>query len=245
MKVAIMEPYFFPYLGHFDLINSVDHWIVFDTAQYIRHGWGNRNRMLHPTTGWLYIIAPLVKYHQKTPFNGIFFNMRTDWKARILGQLGHYEKNAPHYPVVVEFLTDCFANPETNLAKFNTTNFTRTARLLGIDTPISIFSEMNLPLEPVDGPGDWGLRIAQAFGASELLNPPRGAPFMCQDYYGENGIKLTFQVFENMTYKTGKYQFEPALSILDVMMWNSPKEIKHYLDTFHFASQYQEITTHA
>ena len=232
MKIAIMEPYFFPYLGHFDLIHSVDHWIVFDTAQYIRHGWGNRNRILHPNSGWQYIVAPLVKYHQKTPFNGMFFNMRTDWKAFIIRQLAHYEQNAPHYLIVLEFLTECFANPEINLAKFNTANFTKTARLLDINTPISVFSEMGLTLGPVDGPGDWGLRITQALGANELINPPRGAPFMDQDYYAENGVKLSFQKFHNMTYGTGKYPFEPALSILDVMMWNTPAEIKQYLDTF-------------
>ena len=47
MKLAVMQPYFFPYLGYFDLINQVDTWIVFDIVQFIRHGWINRNRILH------------------------------------------------------------------------------------------------------------------------------------------------------------------------------------------------------
>ena len=87
-----MQPYFFPYLGYFHLINSVDEWIIFDTPQYIRHGWVNRNRILHPKSGWLYITVPLVKHPQNTPINEIKIANQKDWKRLILAQLNHYKK---------------------------------------------------------------------------------------------------------------------------------------------------------
>ena len=71
MKLGIMQPYFFPYLGYFDLIHSVDKWVVFDTPQYIRHGWVNRNRILHPESDWQYIIVPLKKHPRNTPIKEI------------------------------------------------------------------------------------------------------------------------------------------------------------------------------
>lgn len=51
MRLAIMQPYFFPYLGHFSLIAASDAWIVFDVRQYTPRTWMNRNRILHPTGG--------------------------------------------------------------------------------------------------------------------------------------------------------------------------------------------------
>ena len=75
MRLGIMQPYFFPYLGYFDLINSTDRWIVFDTVQYIRHGWINRNRILHPNEGWQYIIVPIMKAKREEtmPEDSCFF----------------------------------------------------------------------------------------------------------------------------------------------------------------------------
>ena len=71
MKLGIMQPYFFPYPGYFALIAQVDRWVVFDTPQYMRHGWVNRNRILHPGSGWQYIVAPLVKHRRSTSIRDI------------------------------------------------------------------------------------------------------------------------------------------------------------------------------
>jgi len=233
MKLAVMQPYFFPYLGYFDLINMADEWIVFDTPQYIRHGWINRNRILDSNSGWQYIIVPIRKHHQVTPINQIEVSTNTDWKALILRQLSHYEDHAPYYAPVMDFLDDCFLNSENNLVRLNTRLFRKTCSRLGIEKPIHVFSEMNLPLGPINGPDDWALRISQAAGASEYINPPGGAGLFDEIKFENCGIKLTIQSFDNLAYDCGRYEFEPALSIIDVMMWNSPEKIKHYLDTSH------------
>ena len=233
MKLVAMQPYFFPYLGYFDLLNITDEWIVFDTPQYMKFGWVNRNRILRPGSGWQYIVLP-VKHHQSfKPINQIEISDR-DWSGLILRQLKHYEKDAPYYDGVISFLEDCISDLDGNLAKVNTSLFQKAARRLGIKKPIYVYSEMNLALPgPVDSPGDWGWAIAEAVGADEFINRPGGAAFIDEAGYRERGIKLTFQSFVNMTYSCGRcHQFEPDMSIIDVMMWNSPEQIKHYLDTF-------------
>ena len=59
MRLGMMQPYFFPYLGYYSLIAATDHWVVFDTAQYIRRGWVNRNRVLSTgSDGWKYAENP-------------------------------------------------------------------------------------------------------------------------------------------------------------------------------------------
>jgi hypothetical protein len=188
---------------------------------------------LHPSSGWQYIVVPLKKHHYTTPINQVEILNSTDWTGLILRQLGHYKKNAPYYAQVIAFLEDCFSDSEEKLAELNTKLFQKTCSYLGIDKPIRGYSKMNLTLKgPVNSPGDWGLRIAQSAGASEFINRPGGAAFLDENSFLEHGIKLTIQSFTNMTYDCGRYKFEPDMSIIDVMMWNSCEQIKHYLDTF-------------
>ena len=91
MKVAIMQPYFFPYLGYFGLINHTEKFILFDTVQFIRHGWIERNRILKPMEDWQYIAVPLKKHSQKTLIKDIEINNSIDWKNKIFAQLTHYK----------------------------------------------------------------------------------------------------------------------------------------------------------
>lgn len=231
MKLAAMQPYFLPYLGQFDLLDQADVWIVYDAAQYIRHGWVNRNRVLHPTSGWQYITAPVKKHPLTTPINQIEIS-GADWKTDIFKQLCHYRMDAPFYKEVIGFLEESFSGDDTSLAKLNVTLFRATARRLGIQTPIYVFSEMGLSIEPARGAEALALALCRAVGASEYINPPGGVDLYSPEGFAEHGIKLTIQSFTNMTYTCGRFQFIPGLSISDVLMWNSPKEIKHYLDTF-------------
>ena len=82
MIVALMQPYFFPYLGYFDLIHSVDQWIVFDSVQYIRQGWMHRNRILHPQSGWQYITVPIAKHSRRRRLTE--FNWQSHWRGKIV-----------------------------------------------------------------------------------------------------------------------------------------------------------------
>lgn len=232
MKLAIMQPYFFPYLGHFDLMNQADEWIVFDTPQYMRHHWINRNRILHPNSGWQYITVPLKQHRSDSPINQVQIATERDWQNRILRQLQHYRNKAPHYNQVVDFLQECFADASPNLSATNCMTLEKTSRRLGLTTPIHVFSQMNLALAgTVERAGDWALKISEAFGASEYINASGGAELFDREKFAASHIKLTIQSFTHMDYRCGHYAFVPGLSIIDVMMWNSCEEIKHYLDS--------------
>ena len=232
MKVGIMQPYFFPFLGHFDLIRRVDTWIVFDTAQYRRHQWVNRNRILHPASGWQYITVPLKKHTRETPINRIEAAENSDWRARILRQLRHYRKSAPFYGEVMGFLEECFAAGGDNLAELNAVTLEMTCRRLGIATPFHVLSRMDLILQgSVNEPGDWALRISEAFGADEYINGALGEGLFDPAKFAAHGIALFIQSYTHMTYSCGPYKFEPGLSIIDVMMWNPPEAIRAHLDS--------------
>ena len=80
-----MQPYFFPYIGYFSLINYVDKLVVFDTAQYIKQGWMNRNRILQPNKAWQYIIVPVKKHKHDTAIKDIKIVSGDKWKKKIMG----------------------------------------------------------------------------------------------------------------------------------------------------------------
>ena len=98
MKLAIMQPYFSPYLGYFSLIKHTDNFILLDTVQFIRHGWIERNRILKPGWDtWQYIKVPLEKHSKNSIIKDIRIKTNQDWKRKLISQLVHYKKRAPFY----------------------------------------------------------------------------------------------------------------------------------------------------
>jgi len=230
MKLGIMQPYFFPYLGYFELVFRCDLWIIFDTAQYIRHGWVNRNRILHPTTGWQYIIVPLRKHSRESTIREIETAPIAEWRPRILGQLMHYRKTAPYFAATFALVEQALADSDTNLSRLNTRILGLVCAHLEIPWRNFTFSDMNLALGPVDGPGDWALRISEALGASAYLNPSGGEALFDRIAFNASGITLEIQPAFQFNYPSSHYQFEPRLSVIDALMWNHPEQIRAHFE---------------
>lgn len=229
MKLGIMQPYFFPYLGYFDLINYAENWIVFDDVQYIRHGWINRNRILHPSDGWSYIIVP-VRHTREMHIREVTIAEDAKWKKRILGQLHNYKGKAPYYDRVIALIEDCFAYQDNLISRFNVFALGKVCAYLGIHFDYAIFSEMNLNLDNIEGPGDWALKISQAVKAKEYVNPPGGETLFDKERFSTSNIKLTIRNLPPLLYDCPGFKFIPNLSIIDVLMWNHSETIKNYLD---------------
>src|SRR4030042_3246951 len=83
MKIGIMQPYFFPYLGYFSLIKHTERFVLLDSVQFIKHGWVKRNRILKPGSGWQYILVPLVKHNRDTKIKDIRIKNTLDWRNTI------------------------------------------------------------------------------------------------------------------------------------------------------------------
>lgn len=230
MRLGVMQPYFFPYLGHFDLIRNTDRWIIFDTPQYIRHGWINRNRILHPQTGWQYVIVPLHKHGHRTAIKDIRVNDQVRWRDTLLGQLTHYKRRAPFYGETVDLVRDCLARPEPSIGHLNGHILEKICQRLGITFNHGYFSDLDLNIGETTHPGDWALRIAAALGAREYINPPGGEGLFDPAAFAARGIQLTIRHPPQMEYTCRGRPFEPNLSVIDVLMWNSAETIKAFLD---------------
>ena len=234
MKLGIMQPYFFPYLGYFSLIKSTDKFILFDTAQFIRHGWIERNRILKQDTSWQYISVPLKKHHQETAIKDIEINNDEKWKEKIIAQLTHYKKKSPFYKQTIEVIQSGLSEKTDSITKLNYNTLKATCEYLNIPFNCSIFSERNLVIDPVNAPDEWALNICKALHYDEYINPPGGQEFFDASKYQNAGIKLIFEKpkLEFYSQRRGPDNFEPGLSIIDVMMFNSPEQINIMLDKY-------------
>lgn len=232
MKLAIMQPYLLPHLGYFSLIDYADEWIFFDDVQYIRRGWVNRNRILKPEDGWQYFTVPVRKHSREARIKDVLISDASDWKRRILGQLGHYRKIAPCYAQVEAFLTEAFAEDAETIADIDILLVRKTFEYLGMPFEYRVFSQMEIELGPVSDPGDWALEIARALGASEYVNPPGGKEIFEREKFRASDIDLKFLTGVPAEYDQGRKEFIPGLSILDVMMFNSKEKIREMLTSF-------------
>ena len=218
-----MQPYFFPYLGHFSLIAAVDEWIVFDITQYTPKTWMNRNRILHPRSGWQYITVPLSNSSISIKTSEAKVLSISEAKANIVGKLRHYKKKAPYFDAVNALLQDVFdAATDDSLVQLNVRSLSAVCRYLGIPFVYRICSELNLPLPVKIRPGEWALEICSLLGANNYVNPAGGQDIFDTAEFARRGISLHIAQAWEFVYSTAPYQYEPNLSIIDVLMWNSP-----------------------
>lgn len=228
-----MQPYFFPYLGYFSLIKHTDQWVVFDTVQYIHRGWVNRNRLLSPSQeGFSYMTVPIVKQSRDTLIKNTLINHSQDWKSKIRGQVNYYKKHAPFFPETKEILENILSYETNSISELNIAALDIVCKYLDIPFNYSVFSEDRMGIHSVGEPDEWALEISKKMGASIYINPPGGKAFFNKEKFDKVGIGLMFLTQKLSPYSTAPFKFVPGLSIIDVMMFNSPKEINKMLDEY-------------
>jgi len=221
-----MQPYFFPYLGHFALISQCEKWVVFDITQYTPKSWMSRNRVLHPSKGWNYVSVPLVNGSISIKTAQAKIRSFAELAPSLLGKLSHYRKRAPFHGQVERLIAEIFSMPTDSLVALNVRALDAVCRYLAIRFDHALASELDLALPEIDHPGGWAPAISRCLGATEYINPIGGRAIFRQADFDAAGVALKFLDFKNFVYPTGPYHFEEGLSILDVMMWNDPAVIR-------------------
>jgi hypothetical protein len=233
MKIGIMQPYFLPYLGYFSLIKHTERFILLDSVQFIKQGWIERNRILKPRSGWMYISIPLIKHSRDTKIKDIRIKNSLDWRNLIFRRLEHYKKQAPFYRDTIEVLKTAFNIETENIVQFNSHVLKTVCGYIGVGLNLDIFSEMRLSIDDIKASDEWGLNICKALGnVSEYWNPEGGLKFFDRSKYYKAGIEIKFLSINIQKYSQSRQEFEPSLSIVDVMMFNKPEKINEMLDDY-------------
>lgn len=223
MKVAIMQPYFLPYIGYFQLMASADVFVIYDNIKYTKKGWINRNRMLQNNKDTVFSL-PLTKgadslnIADRTISPG--FN-----KTKLLNQFkGAYSK-APFFSEIYPFVEDIVLHEESNLFAYLHYSLCRTAALLDIKTRIIISSSVS-ENENLKGQ-DKVLSICKALSADHYINAIGGKELYSEGDFAREGIRLSFIQSHGEEYPQFSNTFVPWLSIADVLMFNSLDTVRH------------------
>lgn len=228
IKISIMQPYFLPYIGYWQLINAVDVFVVYDNIQYTKKGWFNRNRFLKNGKDALFSVA-LKNDSDYLNVDGRFVSPEFD-KRKLIAQLQNAYNKAPYIKDVMPLVEKTIMFDEENLFKFIFNSIQNICNYLDIKTKLIISSAVNI---------DHNLKaekkvieICKALGATQYINPIGGVELYDKEEFENEGINLNFIKSNDIEYKQFDNEFVPWLSIVDVLMFNSKEEVKKMLGDY-------------
>ena len=231
MELAVMQPYLFPYLGYFQLINKVDKFVIYDDVQYIKGGWINKNRILL-NGGYSNIGIPVMKDTIKKKINERYFVQDTlQYRTRLLRQLENAYKKAPFFEEIFSYISKILFYEERNVAKFNTWVLSELCRLLKITTPFYLSSEIKK--ENSCAGEEKVINLNQVMGSNVYINSVGGKELYHRESFLKAGISLKFLVTDAYEYRQYDNVFVPDLSIIDLLMFNSIESMNNLLNKFH------------
>ncbi|MBE6062867.1 MAG: hypothetical protein E7207_04745 [Clostridium butyricum] len=231
MKIGIMQPYLFPYIGYFQLIKSVDKFVVCDDVQYIKQGWINRNRILINGQPKLFVFS-LKKGHQALKINERYFgsNFKSE-KDKFLKTIKYSYKRAPYYNKVISLLLDILnCDIDIDISKYICNSLKILCGVFNINTKFLISSQITKDnkLKCQDKVID----IVKKLDGDVYINSIGGKKLYSKENFKNNNIDLFFVKNNNIRYKQYEDEFVPNLSIIDVMMFNSIEKIKGMLNEY-------------
>lgn len=226
-RVAIMQPYFLPYIGYWQLMHHVDCFVVYDDIKYTKKSWINRNRHLLDGEPKVFSI-PLKK-------GSDHLNIRDRWlsdgaaveMSKLMRKLESAYRGAPAFEQGRSFLERVLACDNRNLFGFIMHSIETVHACLGMQTRLIVSSTLNVSRE-LKGQ-DRVIATCEALGATEYLNPIGGVELYDPGMFRSRGIRLLFQKVKSLDYGQFSHEFVPNLSILDAFMFLGAGGVKALL----------------
>lgn len=229
MTIAIMQPYIFPYIGYFQLINAVDKFIIYDDVNFINKGWINRNNILVGGKAHMFTI-PLKEASQNKLILEISLLPGDPWRKKLLKTLQQTYFKAPNYPTVFALIEEIVTSPIETIHELNLHALQKVCKYMGIFTEIipssKIYCNTNLK------GADRILDICKQEGANHYINPIGGMELYDKSKFEQEGIRLNFIKSVTSPYTQFQNAFVPWLSVIDVLMFNSPARVSTLLKDY-------------
>lgn len=232
MKLALMQPYFFPYLGYFQLIHSCDRFVFYDDVNFIKGGWINRNRIVNNNTV-SYIGLQMENASAFKHIRDIQVNSGDLWKNKLIKTVSQAYARAPYVKQAVGLLNDTLFSAHDSLSEFASESILQVLKYVNLEVEIVessvIYNNAHLHGE------ERVINICNLNNATIYRNSAGGMELYSKENFNKAGIQLTFVKPQITPYKQRGEVFEAGLSILDVLMYNSPDE------TMRLMTQYEII----
>lgn len=229
MKVGVMQPYFVPYIGYWQLINVVDKYVIYDDVNFIKRGWINRNQILINGTPCFFNI-PMLGMSQNKLINQIEVNHDKNMLDKNIRTIQENYRRAPFYNEVYPMIEKILNCKEKNIAGYIINSLYLICDYLDIKTELIVSSTMKKD-NTLKGQSKI-LDICQRLGATEYYNAIGGKELYSREEFTNKGIQLYFLKSKELTYEQFGADFVRNLSVIDVLMFNSCDKVKQYLNDF-------------
>lgn len=227
-KIAIMQPYFLPYIGYFQLINAVDEFVIYDNIEYTRKGWINRNRILSNGKDE-FITLPLKK--DSDYLNIVDRYLSDDWeqnKRKMINKINECYRNAVNFKNTYNLFLEILNFKDLNLFNFITNSLEKILNCLEIKTKLIISSNLNIDHSLKSE--NKVIEICKTLNAVNYINPIGGVSLYKKENFSKNGISLYFLETHKIEYSQfNNKNFISNLSILDLLMFMDGKYISSEL----------------
>lgn len=227
MRVAIMQPYFLPYVGYFQLLAAVDVFVVYDNIKYTKKGWINRNRFLLNGRDALFSL-PLKKDSDQLDVRDRVLAEDFD-RAKLLGRFREAYRRAPFFHEACPLVESAVLHAESNLFRYILHSLELLVQHLGIGTRLVVSSAV--PADHRLQGEEKVLAICAELGATTYINAIGGQGLYSKERFRDRRVELNFLRSAPFTYRQFDHEFVPWLSILDVIMFNPPAVLDNYLRT--------------
>ncbi len=216
MKLAIMQPYLFPYLGYFAMAGAVDRFVFLDDAQFIKQGWINRNRWAVADQP-AFFTFPVTDVGASTPIEDVKLQTGERWRRKLMDTLSQNYSRLPNFPAVSALFANTLSERHTSIAELAKLSITEVCGLLEFKTEFVMSSRCygNADLQGVERVLD----ICKREGATHYVNLPGGAALYDRSRFESNGILLEFVPASLPTYQRYGRADLPGLSVLDALMF--------------------------
>lgn len=229
-KLGIMQPYFFPYIGYFQLINAVDKYVVYDDVNFIKGGRINRNSIL--VGGEAKKINLLLKGASPNKhINDIELLHDHIAENKVLKTIEMNYMKAPNFNKAFTVIEKIILNSEKNLGAYLFDSIRSLCDYMKINTKIILSSTIDkdnsLKAE------EKVYEICKLMNAGEYYNSIGGRKLYSKEEFQKRNIKLYFlKPNDDFQYKQFNGEFVPDLSIIDVMMFNDVEQIQKLLTEY-------------
>jgi hypothetical protein len=218
LKIAVMQPYLFPYIGYIQLVHAVDVFVFLDDANYINKGWINRNQIIVGGKPALFTV-PLKDASQNKAIHEIDLGMDEKWKNKFLKTLEMNYKNSPFFGQGMELVSHVLGGDEEKISDLIYRSFFEIKEKLRLN--VQLLRSSNIEA----GRGLKGqyriLEICKHLGADHYINPPGGRELYDHALFLKNNIALKFIKPTLIPYDQNQKEFLAGLSFIDVCMYNS------------------------
>jgi len=217
-----MQPYFFPYIGYFQLLASVDLFVVYDNIKYTKKGWINRNRLLRSGKDVMFSL-PLKSDSDHLDIRDRALAADFD-PEELLNQFRGAYRRAPQFSDAFPLIESVVRHQDRNLFRFLHHALVKTRNHLGIPTEIRVSSDVDCDHELKSA--DRVLAICRAVGATTYINAIGGMDLYSSDSFRDRGIDLKFLQARPHQYEQFADPFVAWLSIIDVLMFNPVSTVR-------------------